>query len=67
MAIVVLALAGWLWQRASRTRWARETATPEAARLVAAEDYPKAVELLRAARAVLPNDPTLVGQVVRVR
>jgi len=59
-AIVALALvAGWLWHRASRTRWAREAATPEVARLVAAEEFPNAAALSREARAVLPKDPTL--------
>ncbi len=59
-AAVVAALAGgWLWRRASRARWAREVATPEVARLVAAEDFTLAVTLAREAIAVLPKDPML--------
>ena len=58
-AIGLALLAGWLWHRASRTRWARETATPEIARLVAAEDFGKAAALSREALSVLPGDPTL--------
>lgn len=58
-AVLALAAAGWLWHRASRARWAREAATPEVARLVAAEEFSKAAALAREARAVLPTDPTL--------
>jgi eukaryotic-like serine/threonine-protein kinase len=58
-AVVAALVAGWLWHRASRARWARETATPEIARLVAAEDFTKAATLAREAVAVLPKDPTL--------
>ena len=57
--VVTAAVGGWLWHRASRARWARETATPEVARLVAAEEFTKAVALAREARVLLPNDPTL--------
>jgi serine/threonine protein kinase/dienelactone hydrolase len=58
---VVLAglLAGWLWHRSSRERWAIETATPEITRLVDAGEYVKAAALTREARAVLPKNPTL--------
>jgi dienelactone hydrolase/predicted Ser/Thr protein kinase len=60
-AAVVLAgiLAGWLWHKASRQRWARETATPEIIRLADAGQYVKAAALAREARAVLPTDPTI--------
>ena len=54
-----MALGGWFWHRAARARWARETAAPEIARLVAAEDFAKAVALARQARLVLPRDPAL--------
>jgi serine/threonine protein kinase/formylglycine-generating enzyme required for sulfatase activity len=57
-AVAVLALAGWLWHRASRTRWARE-AVPEIARLVNAGEFPQAAALLREARTVLPGDAGL--------
>jgi dienelactone hydrolase/predicted Ser/Thr protein kinase len=55
----VAALGGWFWHRAARARWARETAAPEIARLVAAEDFAKAARLARQARLVLPQDPAL--------
>ena len=57
--VLVGVLAGWLWRGLSRQRWALETATPEIARLVDAEEYAKAAALTREARAVLPKDPTL--------
>ena len=55
----VAALGGWFWYRASRATWARETAAPEIARLVAAEDFARAAALARQARLVLPQDPAL--------
>ena len=57
-AVAFLAVGGWLWHRSSRERWARE-ATAEAARLVEAEEFAKAFALVRQAREVLPEDPTL--------
>ena len=57
--LVVVAAAGWLWQRASRARWARETAAPEIARLLDADELARAAALLREAREVLPKDPAL--------
>ncbi|MGH9443959.1 MAG: protein kinase domain-containing protein [Thermoanaerobaculia bacterium] len=59
--ILVAAAAGWLWKRESRVRWARGAATLEITRLIAAEDFPKAADLIQRARAVLPDDPTLQG------
>ncbi len=57
--VAAAALAGWLWRRESRIRWARGTAALEATKLIAAEDFPKAADILREARAVLPKDPAL--------
>jgi eukaryotic-like serine/threonine-protein kinase len=57
--LAAIAAAGWLWQRASRTRWARDTAAPEIARLLDADELAKAAALVRKARDVLPKDPTL--------
>jgi len=57
--LVTAAFAVSLWRRTSRTRWARETATPEIARLVAEEDFAKAAALARQARLVLPEDAAL--------
>jgi formylglycine-generating enzyme required for sulfatase activity/dienelactone hydrolase/predicted Ser/Thr protein kinase len=59
MVVLVAGGAGWIWHRWSRERWALGTATPEVARLVSAEEYTKAAALLREARTVLPNDPTI--------
>jgi eukaryotic-like serine/threonine-protein kinase len=57
-AVLVIAGAGWFWNHWSRERWALR-ATTEIARLVDAEEFVKAVALLREARAILPKDPTL--------
>ena len=57
--LAAIAAAGWLWQRAARTRWARDTAAPEIARLLDADELAKAAALVRKARDVLPKDPTL--------
>ncbi|HXV62341.1 MAG TPA: bifunctional serine/threonine-protein kinase/formylglycine-generating enzyme family protein, partial [Vicinamibacteria bacterium] len=59
-AVVILAAAaGWLWHRASRERWVRETAMPEINRLVEEFEFSEAASLVRKALAVLPDDPTL--------
>ena len=58
-AVIAVLVAGWLWHRASRTRWAREVATPEIARLVAEEDFAKAAALAGQARLALPEDRAL--------
>ena len=42
VVVLAAALGGWLWHRASRARWALETAAPEIARLVDAEEFTKA-------------------------
>ena len=57
--VAIAVIAGWLWHRASRVRWARETAVPQIERLVAAEDFEKAFPILSEARTVIPNDPTI--------
>ncbi len=57
--VAAAAAAGWLWHGEARTRWALETAVPEITRLVDEEQYGQAAVLLREARAVLPQDPTL--------
>ena len=54
-AMVIAGLAGWYWHRASRVQWALETATPEIARLVEAEEFVKAAALTRDARAFSPR------------
>ncbi|HEY6148842.1 MAG TPA: SUMF1/EgtB/PvdO family nonheme iron enzyme, partial [Thermoanaerobaculia bacterium] len=59
LLIALAALAGWLWRQSSRARWVQAKAIPEITRLVAAEDFQKAGALLKEARAVAPNDPTL--------
>lgn len=57
--ILSVGAAAWLGHRYSRERWARETATPEIARLLDVDEYVQAATMARAARAVLSNDPTL--------
>lgn len=57
--VLVGVLAGWLWRRSSRERWALESATPDIARLIDAGEYVKAGALTREARSVLPKDRTL--------
>jgi len=57
-AVAAVALGAWTWSRASRTRRAHEAVT-EIARLVAADEFTKAVALAREAQAALPGDSTL--------
>jgi serine/threonine protein kinase/formylglycine-generating enzyme required for sulfatase activity/dienelactone hydrolase len=54
--VVVGVLAGWLWRRSSRERWALETATPEVTRLIDAGEYVTAAALAHEARSVVPKD-----------
>jgi serine/threonine protein kinase/dienelactone hydrolase len=58
-SLLLIIVAGWLWHRTSRQRWALETAAPEIKRLVDAEEYIKAASLTKEALRVLPNDQTL--------
>ena len=58
-AVLAVALAGWFWREWSRQRWALETAAPEIARLVDADEHVKAAALAREARSVLPKDPAI--------
>ena len=58
-SLLLIIVAGWLWHRTSRQRWALETAAPEIKRLVDAEEYIKAASLTNEALRVLPNDQTL--------
>jgi len=57
--LVAAALVGVIWRHESRIRWARGAAPLEATRLLVAENFPKAAEVIREARAVLPDDPGL--------
>ncbi len=59
LVVVGAAATGRLWYRSSRVRWVLGTATPEITRHVSAEEYTRAATLLREARAILPEDPTL--------
>jgi dienelactone hydrolase/predicted Ser/Thr protein kinase len=59
-AVLLACIAGgWLWRKASRQRWALETAAPEIVRLIDSGEYEKAAALTRTARAVLPKDPAI--------
>ena len=57
--LAAAATAAWFWQRASRARWARETALPEIARLTQEGNYDAAVRLARQAEGHIPKDPRL--------
>jgi eukaryotic-like serine/threonine-protein kinase len=57
--LVAVTVAGWLWHRVTKARWAREMALPEIGRLLAEDDFTKAAGLAREARRVRPNDPAL--------
>ena len=52
IVLALLATTGWLWFRASRSSWARNTALPEIARLAAARQYIDAVALAGAGGAL---------------
>jgi serine/threonine protein kinase/dienelactone hydrolase len=56
---LVVSVSTWLSLRSSRERWVRNTATPEIARLLDADDYARAAALAQEARAALPKDSTL--------
>jgi formylglycine-generating enzyme required for sulfatase activity/dienelactone hydrolase len=58
-AVLAAAVVGWRWRLASREKWALETAAPEIARLITANEHAKAAALAREARALLPHDRTL--------
>lgn len=58
-AIAITLLAGWSIRRWERVRWARDTPTPEIARLVEAGELSKAAAPALRAHAVLPNDVTI--------
>src|SRR5262249_61035527 len=58
-AVLIASAGGRFWHRTARVRWVRETAVPQAERLVAAEDFEKAYPILREARSVIPNDPSV--------
>ena len=57
--ILVLASGAYLWRRASRERWALQKVVPEITRLIQNEQFLQAAELLKEARAVLPDYRTL--------
>ena len=62
LVILAIAAGGWRW---SRVRWARTIAAPEVQRLSNHGDYTEAFLLVRQARDVLPDDPTLAAAVAR--
>ncbi|MBI1786855.1 MAG: protein kinase [Acidobacteria bacterium] len=64
--LAVAAGAGWWIQRASRVRWARQTAVPEAHGLADKEDYAAASTLAAQAERYIPGDPKLVGLWTRI-
>src|SRR5271155_1463019 len=64
-AILILLLlaggAGWLLQRYSGTRWAREQAIPEISRLIEEEKFTAAYALAEEAEKYIPKDANLVA------
>ena len=62
VAAVLGAVAFLLWRRESRARWMRETAAPELARLIAAQDFDGAYRLAKRALEVAPEDTQLQQQ-----
>ncbi|HSU31725.1 MAG TPA: SUMF1/EgtB/PvdO family nonheme iron enzyme [Bryobacteraceae bacterium] len=58
LLLAVLAIA-WYYQRTAPTRWARNVALPQAARLADAGDYPAAFPLTYRGLHILPKDPAL--------
>jgi eukaryotic-like serine/threonine-protein kinase len=60
VVILVMAAGAWRWSvDASRARWARTIAAPEAERLVSHGDFVEAFFLARQALDVVPDDPHL--------
>ncbi len=59
LILALAALAGWLLQRASKARWAREQALPEITRLAGKNDFWTAYSLARQAEQSIPNDAAL--------
>ena len=59
LAATAVATGVWLWRRESRVRWARNTALPEAARLIEQGKNFPALRLLRRLEAITPADPVL--------
>jgi len=60
-AIVLAGALAWVWINNSRARWARETAAPEAARLLDAGDSMAAFRLIRQAHELAPDDPLVLA------
>ncbi|HSD27790.1 MAG TPA: bifunctional serine/threonine-protein kinase/formylglycine-generating enzyme family protein, partial [Vicinamibacteria bacterium] len=57
--VAAAAVAGLLWRREARVRWARSVAIPEIARLANEGRYIAAFRLAREARGILPGDEEL--------
>ncbi len=55
--VAALGLGGWLVARYAKTRWAREQALPEIARLIKEDNYSAAFALAQQAQPFLSNDP----------
>ena len=60
VALVVLgAASAWIYRGYAKSRWAREQALPEIARLAAQEKYAAALLLAQEANRYIPKDPEL--------
>ncbi len=59
-AVLLLASAGWVFQRSRKIRWAREEGLPEVLRLVSEGSYGTAYERAREVERYIPTDPLLM-------
>jgi eukaryotic-like serine/threonine-protein kinase len=59
VAVLLVASAGWFFQRSSKIRWAREEGLPEVLRLVSEGSYSEAYERAREVERYIPTDPSL--------
>ena len=59
VALLAAGAATWVSIRASRIRWARQTALPQLEALVATDNPDEAYRLLAQVRAIIPDDPQL--------
>jgi tRNA A-37 threonylcarbamoyl transferase component Bud32/dienelactone hydrolase len=60
LLLILVVGSGWFIRRQMRIRWARQTAIPEAVRLMTEGKAFEAFDLAAETRAVIPNDPELI-------
>jgi serine/threonine protein kinase/pimeloyl-ACP methyl ester carboxylesterase len=59
VTLLLLFLGVRMYQHNSKVRWVREQVIPEISRLLDAYEFDNAFRMIRRARAILPDDPTL--------